>query len=230
MVTSSTRMNYDNPRARRRSLAPVRYAHFQLEIIEFFLNFSFPKTLKKVYITTRISQLITLTRMATPLLLIAGIPASGKTHFSEWLESEKGFLYIDVDKDPSMRSADMEAEWQYCLQSKDASRFASALRQRPQPIVLEWGFPLHHISTIEALKREGFSIWWFNADHVRAKRAFTKRGTVSLRAFEIQMQAIVSNWKSIEAIFVPNIITTLDAKGKRLAVKQIYRRITERAG
>jgi hypothetical protein len=168
--------------------------------------------------------------MATPLLLIAGIPASGKTHFSEWLESEKGFLYLDVDKDPSMRSAGLEAEWQYCLQSKYASRFASALRQRPQPIVLEWGFPVHYLSTIEALKREDFSIWWFNANHALARREFIQRGTVSLQAFEIQMQGIVSNWESIEAIFVPNIITTLDAKGKRLAVKQIYRRITESAG
>jgi dephospho-CoA kinase len=49
--------------------------------------------------------------MAMPLLLIAGIPASGKTYFSEWLESKKGFTYIDVDKDPSMRFAGLELEW-----------------------------------------------------------------------------------------------------------------------
>jgi dephospho-CoA kinase len=36
--------------------------------------------------------------MAMPLLLIAGIPATGKTYFSEWLESKKGLIYLSVDK------------------------------------------------------------------------------------------------------------------------------------
>jgi hypothetical protein len=102
--------------------------------------------------------------MAMPLLLIAGIPASGKTYYSEWLESKKGFIYIDVDKDPSMRFAGLELEWQYCRQTCDASRFRDKLLQRPQPIVLEWGFPPRFLPIIEALKLKGFSICTANTE------------------------------------------------------------------
>jgi hypothetical protein len=170
------------------------------------------------------------TSMAMPLLLIAGIPATGKTYFSEWLESKKRFLYICVDNDPSMRSAGLEEEWKNCLICKDASKFVSTLRLRNQPIVLEWGFPPRYLSIIEVLKHKGFSIWWFDADHEAARNVFIKRGTVSLQAFEIQMQRIESNWESIETMFAPNIITTLDASGKHMTVKQIYRRIKDRTG
>jgi hypothetical protein len=165
--------------------------------------------------------------MAEPLLLIAGIPASCKTFFSEWLESTKGFLYLDIDKDPSMRLAGLESEWQYCLQNNDASRFRDKLLQRPQPIVLEWGFPPRFLSIIEGLKLVGFSIWWFDTKYEIARIAFIQRGTIPLYLFENQMQGIKSNWVRIEAVFSPNIITTLDENGKHISVENIYHRIIE---
>ena len=168
--------------------------------------------------------------MTIPLLLIAGIPAAGKTYFSQWLASEKGYRYLDLDSDSSMRLAKLEVEWLFCLRTKDASLFVSALRPHSQPVVLEWGFPLHHISSVQALKQADFSLWWFDADHVRAKEAFIDRGIGSLQDFEIQMKTIITNWTKIESLFTPNIVTTLDAQGKRLSVKDIYRRITETTG
>jgi len=71
------------------------------------------------------------------------------------------------------------------------------------------------------------SLWWFDADHKRARDVFIKRGYVPVEAFENQINSIRTNWKSIKGVFGTHIIRTLEADGTRLAPETILAKIEE---
>lgn len=180
--------------------------------------------------------------MAKPLLLIAGIPAAGKSHFSEWLESRHEFLYLEVynhdpRRDRSMVSVGLEKEWACCWQGNACSQFVEALRERRKAVVLEWGFPVRCIQAVRALKEGGFSIWWFDADYEVARKKFVERARdkvrdfdSQMRDFDVQMRGIEKQWLNIKALFDPNIITTLDKQGNLLDVEEIFLHIVNGSG
>ena len=157
--------------------------------------------------------------MTKPLLLIAGIPAAGKSHFSEWLESRHEFLYLEIynhdpHKDRSMVSVGLEKEWACCLQGNACSRFVVALQERRKPVVLEWGFPVQCIQAVQALKERGFSIWWFDADYRIARKKFVERAVKrardklrdfdsQMRDFDVQMRGVERQWLNIKASLTP---------------------------
>lgn len=166
--------------------------------------------------------------MAEPLILVAGVPAAGKSHFAEWLRSEKGFTHLDVDEDYQLRSFGLEEEWGRCLHKGDVTRFVDTLRKRKEPQCLDWGFHASSLEIAKALKDAGFSCWWFNADYGEAKKAYMRRGEDPLISFEIQVKSFVEEWGKIEMIFSPNILMTLDSKGIRLSAEEIFDKVMEK--
>src|SRR5215204_99584 len=117
--------------------------------------------------------------MSNLLLLLSGIPASGKTNFGRWLASEKSFIHYDVEHDQTsgrLAGAGLLRPWYACFQTGDALPLVEALRNSNRPIVWDWGFPVQSLPIVEVMKRAGFTLWWFDADPSTARAAFLARG------------------------------------------------------
>ena len=160
----------------------------------------------------------------SPLLFLAGIPCSGKTHFGQWLEGEHGYLHIDAEVQGELDRVDLREVWETACANQDCSALAAALRARGAPAIFNWGFPPACLPVAAALKRAGFSSWWFAGDHAAARREHALLGR-STEDFDIQWAAIQSQFQQIAALFHPNIVTVLGAKGERMTPQEILQRI-----
>jgi hypothetical protein len=167
--------------------------------------------------------------MSHTLVLLAGIPASGKSHFGRWLEEQRGFLHLDVEKDGRLASLGLEGAWTRCFEMQDVTTFVSQIRGMDRPVVVNWGFPVHCLEIVKQLKSQGLVPWWFSADPAQAEREFRKRGDVQLAAFQRQMAAISQHWNAIEAVFRPNVMTTLDSLGSRRGPEELFESMFGRA-
>ncbi len=147
-----------------------------------------------------------------PLLLISGIPATGKTTFGHWLQNEKSFRHFDVEE--TQLIPDM-----------------NAMRMLNCPVVLTWGFrpDERELSIVEHLKNQGFSAWWFSAETPVARDFFVRRRGIPVAYFDIQMSLINQEWEKIARLFSPNIIVTLSREGY-LSPDLIYQRIAADLG
>ena len=111
-------------------------------------------------------------------LLVSGIPASGKSAFCKWLEREKGFLHLEVEKVGVLDRPGLAQAWN-ALFAADASAaaFLEALEKFKRPVAIDWGFPPEHIAAVKKLFQGGVMLWWFAADWAVARRKFKERGT-----------------------------------------------------
>jgi len=157
------------------------------------------------------------------ILLIAGIPASGKSYFGAWLEKNHSYLHVDVEEDGRLASNGLLPAWNSCYQAGNVDGFVDALKRLRRRVALDWGFPPRWLGIVQQFKVAGIALWWFHADHDAAREAFIARGDVSIEAFNLQMAAIKDRWSDIKATFAPNLVTTLRADRTRLEPKAIYK-------
>jgi hypothetical protein len=167
--------------------------------------------------------------MDVPLILLAGVPASGKSHFGRWLEEQHGVLHLDVEEAGRLAALGLESSWNRCFQAGDPTLFVAQVKSLDRPTVVNWGFPIHCLSVVRRFKAAGIVLWWFDADPSQARREFISRGGVPLVAFERQIAAIAAAWNEIESVFRPNLVTTLDSSGRRAELEELRVRILPRS-
>jgi hypothetical protein len=143
-------------------------------------------------------------------ILVCGIPGSGKTKYCEWLEREKGFLHLDVDKLSDGKGTPTKLAL-FGLLNRDIGAFISEVSKRDGSVVIDWGFPMTSLPIVQLLRKLGFEVWWFDGDRLAAEQAFTNRGTVSLEAFRIQMKSIEACWTQVEKLAGRRIIKAVSA-------------------
>jgi hypothetical protein len=161
-------------------------------------------------------------------MLISGVPASGKTYFAGWLERTQGYIHFDYEKEIPLAGETFWPAWEGCLSGGDAKHFVDALRGLGSPIVWNWGFPPEAIDVVQRLKQAGLQLWWFDADHAAARRAFIERGDVPVRFLDMQLHKIVQASPMIKELFEPNIIPVLRADGSRMQPDEIWRVMQDR--
>ncbi len=145
---------------------------------------------------------------STVIVHVCGIPGSGKTSYSEWLEREKGFLHLDFDQ--LLHGFGTQHKLSLiALFRGNPEAFISRLSQKSQSTMIDWGFPLSMLSQVRWLQQKGTVTWWFDGDREAARQAFIKRGTVSLKDFLVQMDSIEKNWQAIKEIIGTHIIKTV---------------------
>jgi hypothetical protein len=125
-------------------------------------------------------------------LLIAGIPARGKSTFARWLVNNHDFVRCPSGEEP------------------DASFYAEIDRARSaRPnVVIDWGFPLHALPRVREYITSGFEAWWFDADRDSALERFLARPNhPGTRAdWDRQLTAIEAHWDEIAAVFRDRIL------------------------
>lgn len=154
------------------------------------------------------------------LLFLAGIPASGKSHFGQWLEAECGYLHIDAEIPNELERLSLREAWDEACKTQDCSRFARVLLDSGRPSVFNWGFPVGCLPLVVALKHAGFSTWWFDADLPAARVEHIASGKPA-QSFDNQVRAIQACQNEITAQLAPNTICTLTPNGHRVPAKVI---------
>ena len=145
------------------------------------------------------------------VVLISGVPASGKSTYSRWLAAQKCFQYVDLEQSNPTREE----------QALNVLRGLSETR-----VVLDYGFaPLLAMTAIEAFKAAGVVLWWFDADWDVARIKFMGRDRGSVDDFDTQRRKVLSAWQEIVSIFSPNIIEALRPTGEYVSPEDLYDRM-----
>lgn len=156
------------------------------------------------------------------LIFLAGVPASGKTHFGDWMHTEHKAVHLNFD-DSELRERLAGGG----LAQGDFAPLAAKLRADASTTVVSWGYPANLLWIPPAFAKAGFELWWFEAPEGAARTAFQIRGTGALWDFNSQMGAIVRQRRATHEVFAPNIIETLAGDGVRLPPAAILQRMTE---
>ncbi|MGH7368364.1 MAG: hypothetical protein ACREK9_18325 [Candidatus Rokuibacteriota bacterium] len=179
-------------------------------------------------LTGRLLNTLGFDRPPFKLVLLSGIPATGKSTFGRWLQKERGFLHWDLEKQLVLALDGRRLAWPGLLTTRAGiRRFVRELGRMHPRVVLDWGFPPERLPIIVALQEEGVEAWWFDGDRTAAVESFQRRGTVPMEAWNIQLPKIDHHWSRIEETFGLRMIKTLDANGHYADPGQISRRILD---
>jgi hypothetical protein len=150
------------------------------------------------------------------IILVSGIPASGKSTYARWLASSKTYSHLDVDF-----AANAGIRLDVWLES---------VRQSQKNGVIDWGFPPSCLDTVKWLVSQGVEQWWFDGNHEAAKATFLerrKRGEhpAGIEAFAHQMAQIQANRGKIEEVFQARIVQSILPGPTYLEAEAIFDRM-----
>jgi len=168
------------------------------------------------------------------LLVISGVPASGKSTYCEWLAA-RGWVFINHDR-ANLSTRPIDQTWWNLVISGRAADFVQVVATGKQDVALEFGFPTDLLPQVQLLKAAGAQHWWFEANHQTARALFiarndewTRQGrqdlVIPIMAFDKYVHDIVTHRDEIREVFAPTIIETLQPDGRRLPVEEIHRQV-----
>ena len=160
------------------------------------------------------------------VILLSGIPATGKSTFARYLACEHGFAHYDLEYYPCgwpHPEAELKGKW-----DNNRAAFVTQLRQYHDRIVLDWGFRVSFISWVNELRDLGVTLIWFDGDVVCARKKFCAREASKGRfGTEVSFNSQIEDIKregypaSLKSIVVP----ALSADGIFLHPHQIERTV-----
>lgn len=150
------------------------------------------------------------------LILITGIPATGKTTVGNLLRDKYGYKHIDFEDGISLRRFVTEQE-----------QFVNTELSLGN-IVITWGFVPDEgqIGLVKYLENYGFRLIWFDGNRLAAFREYLKAGRPE-SPFYLQMFRIEDS-KVIERLN-PLIINTFDGNGEFLDLELLIQSVLHQA-
>ena len=120
------------------------------------------------------------------ILLISGIPATGKSTLGRHLARVYSFAHYDLECYPrGWPHPELKSLWDLAR-----SDFVKALRGLHPRIALDWGFPVEGVPWVRELQAAGARLIWFTGSGPRAREIFVARGGMDVRHFDVQLRAI----------------------------------------
>jgi hypothetical protein len=153
------------------------------------------------------------------LILLSGVPATGKSTFGRYLAREHGFAHYDLECHPrGWPHPDLKAVWEASRQT-----FVGQLKQFHKRVALDWGFPVPCLPVVDELRAQGVRLIWFDGDRNRARAVFQERGGLALSDFDAQVAEIAAAGypTSLDCI----IVMALSAQGAFKRPKAIERTV-----
>jgi hypothetical protein len=149
-----------------------------------------------------------------PLVLVSGIPATGKSAYGSWLHEHHGFVHVDAENRGFDRVGLADA-WAVSarLPPPSLDSLVAGLHALGAPVILDWGFPPEWLPLVRAMHAAGITAWWFDGDRAAARHAFVARGTVSEAALDIQMAKIEAAWDVVQDFYGQRIVEALYRDG-----------------
>src|SRR6478609_9592393 len=133
-----------------------------------------------------------------PSIFLAGMPGCGKSHFGRWLAVTHGYRHVDFERDQEALLSQMGAELFQFVDLRNPMPLIERLAHREQPIVFNWGFPLHCLDIASEIATKLLPVWFF-ASPSQARTSFIERADVPLAAFEKQMAEISRNGFALDS-------------------------------
>jgi hypothetical protein len=150
------------------------------------------------------------------LILITGIPGTGKSTYGEEFSKLFGFIHFDLENRETLGQL-----------LSDPDKFIEGVVGQRGNIVVTWGFLPNdeQIGIVKQFKDRGFKLVWFDGNRPAALRAFIKRRTVPEELFYLQMFRI-ENSKAVQCI-KPLLVNTFDQKEEFKDAATVLREIAE---
>jgi len=121
-----------------------------------------------------------MTRQKKELILITGIPGTGKTTYGELFANRFGFIHYDLENRETINGL--------CV---DPSKYIDSILNEGGRIVATWGFlPQEQMGIVKEFQAKGFTLVWFDGNRPAALRVFNRRGTVPEYLFHMQIGRI----------------------------------------
>jgi hypothetical protein len=172
------------------------------------------------------------------LLLISGVPCTGKTLLGSYLAEERGYIHIDAERDngADFDRVGIHRAWDEFLTTGRGRVFVDAAARIGKPIVLNWGMPMNFLPIVPALQAGGVEAWWLCADRASARIAFNEREKkkpererIPLGCFDAQMDEIEGHWPQIQEIFGKNMLQGLRSDGSQRPATELWSEISARS-
>ena len=149
------------------------------------------------------------------LLLITGIPGTGKTTYGGNFAKEFGFPHHDLEDNQTLNPF-----------NANPAQFIGELLDQKKNVALTWGFGPdceRSVFLVQQLRDAGFKWIWFDGNRPAALRDFQKRATVSERDLHVQMRRIEQS-RIVERL-KPTVINSFDDRGQFKPTKQLLAEI-----
>jgi len=145
--------------------------------------------------------------------LITGIPGTGKTTVGKYFEEQWGYQHLNIE-DFERKGVVFSSRGQI-----------DALLDGSKDAVVTWGFwpRSPEIETVQACKKDGFKLMWFDGDREAALKAFNRRGDVPELRFHKQIKRIEIS--RVVSRIDPIIFNSFDEKGNFKTYQQIANEI-----
>ena len=159
-------------------------------------------------------------------IFLAGVPATGKTYFGDWLEKNYNYLHLDIENKESVINHNLLNEVGEFRNGNYESLFYK-FKEFEKPIILNYGFPPEYLSLIKNFFNYGLVPVWFDAKRNVSCEKFLERGGIDIKYFNIQMDKIEKYKIELNNAFGKCTIQTLRDNGTRVSPEDIYNNIKQ---
>ena len=177
------------------------------------------------------------------LLLVCGLPATGKTTFGDWLCDTHEYIHLDLESRDCLVTSGLPEFWSeriWDLNDQELRDFFDYLLTHDRATVMTWAFHTDLLPLVRSLVGYGCQPWWFDADRVAARHAFRTRkriikegvivvGEPDMRNYDWHISSLDQHQEEIASIFNGNTVETLLADGTRLTCTDIWTLINRSA-
>ncbi|MDD4111034.1 MAG: hypothetical protein PHS54_05770, partial [Clostridia bacterium] len=160
------------------------------------------------------------------IILLCGIPFSGKTEFAKYLRDKHGYTYISIDEN-NWLDKDLEVLWHKCFEEKrqyqNVEKFVCYLYEKYENVILEWNFPMDKLEIVSLLERQWcIALWFFCSTEVARKRYIKKNGSNSIHLFDNRIKEIEDKVPELNKRLKSTIINVLKDDKSNKTMGEIY--------
>ncbi len=162
------------------------------------------------------------------LLLIAGIPGTGKTCFAEKFAKKFDFLHHDLEVQQAQTLNRFDA---------DPTKFIGELLNEKKNVVVTWGFAPdceRSVVLVKQIRSAGFKLIWFDGNRPAALRKFQKRaeraaalGRASAQEIDFYRQMYRIETSRIVEQLKPTVINSFDDTGQFKPTRELLEEIRQ---
>jgi hypothetical protein len=160
------------------------------------------------------------------IILVAGIPGTGKSIFCAWLAREKGFIHLEFDDLLEGKGSSENLSLIAVLKSTGPRSFMDALKRSGRRTAIEWGFHPADLPRVRELISAGAEGWWFDGDRAAAREAYKEaKGAAHFPAFDQQLTRVEGAWDEISKLFRSRILRVVGPGPSHVPVEQTWRKM-----